>query len=417
MTQAGRPNGPGRSAPFARWFRYPAGFSPPAMEAALDWVDPASGALLVDPFAGLCSGIDSTDRDFRFVGIEAHPLVAEIGSLRFLRFEDFDGLEESARRVAACAPAKSTEGEHDLVRRCFSDSVLRDLVGMRRQVARTEESFRPFLRCALLAILREAASARVGWPHQRPALARRPIVSNVRRRFLQRVEWFRHDLTASERPRGKLVCGDSRGLKAWRVALGPRRADACISSPPYLNNYDYADATRLELFFWRLAGTWSEMVQFARSGMVTASTQQTSRRGSLFATQSLQRWPTLASELKAITEALAAQRKKRGRGKEYDQLVPMYFRDIAAVLQHLRAALKAEARAALVVGDSAPYGVHVDTPRLVADIAGLVGFELAGVTRLRSRGTRWRTNGSRHMVGLTESVVLLTRPSDSQTRA
>ena len=44
-------------------------------------------------------------------------------------------------------------------------------------------------------------------------------------------------------------CGDSRVPEAWE-SIAPGTAKGCVSSPPYLNNFDYADATRLELYFW-----------------------------------------------------------------------------------------------------------------------------------------------------------------------
>jgi hypothetical protein len=76
----------------------------------------------------------------------------------------------------------------------------------------------------------------------------------------------------------------------------------------------------------------------------------------------------------------------------------------------------------LVVGDSAPYGVYINTPRLIEAIAVELGFDKAEGELIRMRGRRWATNGTRHTVLLREEVVRLRaphcapRPTQTQTQ-
>src|SRR5688572_26794222 len=80
----GAPNGVSARRPFDRWFRYPAGFSPSTLSTALDAVGLADGDVLVDPFAGSASaGSQVIARGATFLGIEAHPLIAELAQLKF----------------------------------------------------------------------------------------------------------------------------------------------------------------------------------------------------------------------------------------------------------------------------------------------------------------------------------------------
>jgi hypothetical protein len=212
------------------------------------------------------------------------------------------------------------------------------------------------------------------------------------------------------RTSGEVVCGDARARSAWD-RIEPNTVDGCVSSPPYLNNFDYADATRLELFFLGMANSWAEMCSRVRAEMVVATTQQTLVRLADSASEEAPAWGPAGSKIIELSSRLAVERQRRDRGKEYDRVVPPYFADIRRVLSNVYVALRPGARMAWVIGDSAPYSVHLDTPALTAELAEAIGFELLEDRVLRSRGLRWRTNGSRHQVALTERLVVLRKPT------
>ena len=108
---------------------------------------------------------------------------------------------------------------------------------------------------------------------------------------------------------------------------------------------------------------------------------------------------------------LASERRRRDRGKEYDRVLVSYFADIGSVLVNTAKAVKPGGFVAWVVGDSAPYGVYVDTPRLIGLVATDLGYTVAIDRKLRTRGLRWRSNGTRHQVDLSERLLILAPPS------
>lgn len=55
------------------------------------------------------------------------------------------------------------------------------------------------------------------------------------------------------------------------LAGGP--FDLVITSPPYPSNYDYADATRLEMTFWREIETWGELQGSVRRFIIRSCSQ------------------------------------------------------------------------------------------------------------------------------------------------
>lgn len=380
-----------------------------------------SGSLIVDPFAGSAvTGTAARTAGLSFFGLEAHPLIAELG---FLKMQDppsdTEALSECAVHLSdqASERVKSEEDdigkEAELVQRCFTKDVLMQIVGLRESIRSNPGPWSEYLKWALLATLRDVASVRVGWPYQRPGAARSPRHNDVFARFQQRATWIADDLNGISRdPRfpfhGRVVHADSRDSHAWTEMSG-ELAEGCVSSPPYLNNFDYADATRLELYFWGEVTSWSQMCDVVRSDMITATTQQSSVGSAKAASARIQRFGVATSKINELIELLRKERTSRNRGKEYDRVLPAYFAAMTEVLGNLAVHLGSGAPVVWLIGDSAPYGIYIDTPVLIAEFAAELGFSAEKDVLLRHRGQRWASNRQRHDVKLSERLLLLRR--------
>lgn len=416
----GRRHGTSRSEPFDRWFRYPAGFASDYASLLLQQLRLPTAGLVVDPFTG--SGVAGTAArrvGHAFYGVEAHPLIAELAALKLDRTsEDPNGLLATARELTLQAITTRADidisVEADLTLRSFDPETLATLVSLRDLIrAMQAHEWHLHLKWALLATLRDVASVRVGWPYQRPGSQRQPTFADPLPRFLQRIAWMVEDIREFEAnysasPACRVRQGDSREAMNWSE-LGHGTAHGCVTSPPYLNNFDYADATRLELYFWGDVTSWSQMCAEVRSDMLTATTQQSSVGAASDARTLLQTYGTVGTEISEIADRLQKERGNRSRGKEYDRVVPDYFVAIARIMENLSTVLASGAPAVLLVGDSAPYGVYVDTPGLIAKLAKCQGFTLEEDVILRHRGQRWASNATRHNVQLAERLVLLRR--------
>ena len=69
--------------------------------------------------------------------------------------------------------------------------------------------------------------------------------------------------------------------------------------------------------------------------------------------------------------------------------------------------LRAGSEARYILGDSAPYGVHIPTDELIGKIGVALGFSSYKVQVLRERGGKWANNPQRHSVPLRETIVTL----------
>ena len=229
--------------------------------------------------------------------------------------------------------------------------------------------------------------------------------------LLARVDAMARDLAAAPRdPLASIRQVDSRNAAAWRdIPAGS--IDGCLTSPPYLNQLSYAEASRLELAFLGLARDWTSMSKLMNPLLLAACTQQVTVPQGTRSQSAMARYPTTARMLWNIAERLFAAQDVRRRGKRYDVVLWAYWADIAAVLAHLLPALAPGARAAWVIGDSAPYGVHVDAPALLSLLAAEMGFEVLDDRLARHRGGRWPGVGDRHSRRLEERMIVLRRPA------
>ncbi len=412
----GAPNGPGRTAPFSRWFRYPAGFGNESLDLVLAALEPEPGMRILDPFAGVATlGPWAAGRGIHFFGLEANPLVADVADLKCGPWPDLNVLSVAAKDLVADAEGSRPDPglESEWLQRFFEPTALAQLLRLRSSLSQAPPSLQRWLRLALVATLRDVSSASVGWPYQRPSVERRPRYScDPFDRFLARIGWMVEDMSGLEcvTP-GEVHVGDAR-VSSDYCQGSSLLVDAIITSPPYLNNYDYADATRLELYFLGLASTWRGMCEYARRRMLTATTQQTRMQAATDALDYLQAVCTdeLCRQLLSSYEGLTAERSRRSRGKEYNFTFAQYMADMHRALGNMVASMRARGRACMVIGDSAPYGIYIDTPHLVAQLGETVGLSCDKVVSVRRRGSRWTSNGQRTATHLSESVVVLSRP-------
>jgi hypothetical protein len=365
---------------------------------------------LLDCFMG--SGVTGTaafQNGLSFAGIEAHPLIAELATLKLRLDVDPDDLIAAATDLVKELEPTSTTGETDLITRSFSGEVLSELVSIREAVkSLPEDEISIALKWALLATLRDVAGVKVGWPYQRPGVSRIPRHRDASARFIARVNAMSEDFRLPRLPEveATIVIGDSAEDASWTPLP---EGDGCITSPPYLNNFDYADATRLELFFWGEVRTWRDMCETVRSNMVVATTQQSSKGSKEESLEILaERGDDVGEKVIALTSSVRNARTERGgRTKEYDQVLPSYFVSMSKILGNLYNSLRAGSKAIWLVGDSAPYDVYVDTPDLIGQLAQAQGFALHADIRLRERGARWNRTRSH---ALSERMVIFSKP-------
>lgn len=416
-------------APVHRWFTYPAGFSYRAVEEAFRFYRICPGMTVYDPFAGTgTTNLVAKQRGVHSFGIEAHPFVYFVARTKLYWEFDTSLLLRSIDELITCIertvetqelsalPVESLFPE--LVCKCYSREKLALLYVCREAVcALPPTPFRDFARLGLTNMLRSIADVATGWPYIAPQKAKNAakatVSINIATVFRDQLYSMLGDLQAITRdqvPGGcaTLIAGDSRQLQ---TAISSQTIDLAFTSPPYLNNYDYADRTRLETYFWGEAKTWGDITRTVRKHLILSATTQINRsdydEAYLLSENLCRTAPHIAAELKPKIADMAQRRLTKGGKKSYDVMVAGYFNDMLCVLQETFRILKPGGDYLLILGDSAPYGVHIPTEIYLGELGKATGFSGYEIEELRTRGGKWKDNPQRHDVALKECLLTL----------
>jgi DNA modification methylase len=410
-------------SPVHRWFKYPAGFSYRLVEMFIEELRLTQSHWILDPFMGSGTvNVVAKQRGVNSIGIEAHPFIHWVARVKCFWEFDMKRLHRKLSELLAYVSYPSSAELHqqdltefpELLHKCFSEPNLRKLKFIRETIGNFDllPEERNFFLLALVATLRAATKAGAGWPYIAPSKYHAKQERDTIVVFSQTVNMFYQDLLTinAERclpsPDCNLLLHDAR----QPYPLDEASVDLVITSPPYLNNYDYADRTRLELYFLGWAKSWHDITTQVRERLIISSTTQVRRAG--FNEEPLNdelknNAPIIYKELRTKITQLSHIRSKKGGKKSYDLMVASYFNDMLQAMKQVYRVLKTKAPFVLVLGDSAPYGVHIPTDIYLGEMALGLGFQQYAIQTLRGRGEKWRSNPQRHKMTLKEVLLTL----------
>ena len=393
--------------PIHRWFRYSAGFSADWVVSVVSNETRSEPIHVLDPFCG--SGttlIAAASCGSHSVGLENHPFVAKIARAKLRWSVDLDKLRRRAERLLEIARGIKQSNlipASDLLKKCYDQRRLSELDSLRSAyitLNRNGGAIDDLVWIAITSILRQCSFAGTAqWQYVLPK-KRKARVDNPYRAFMDQINVISKDLLiASQIPGSARIlqtdarCPDLDGI-----------FDLVITSPPYPNNYDYADATRLEMTFWREVTSWSDLHPVVRRHLIRSCSQHAAaEKLSLSDLLPSKRLDPIRNEVELCCSRLGEIRKTKGGKKTYHTMVAAYFVDLANVFVSLRAHVKKGGTVFFMVGDSAPYGVYVPSDEWLGRLAIAAGFKSYEFQKIRDRNIKWKNR--KHRVPLKEGVL------------
>ncbi len=383
--------------PVHRWFRYSAGFSAQWVQSVL--VENKSRSLF-DPFAGSGTALLAADTfGIASAGTESHPFVHRIAQAKMGWDFEPQELHTAANELTALAkamkPVLAREPE-SLITRIYSPETLGKLERLRLAHGKlVTQDYSPeiinLLWLAITSILRSCSFVGTAqWqyvlPNKTKSREREPLAA-YQEVIAQMLEDRSRIRLEGWSRRSAIVAHDAREPFALG---GGRRFDTVITSPPYPNNYDYADATRLEMTFWKDITGWADLQQTVRRHLMHSCSQHTAaerlKLADLLADPVLD---PIRKDLSIVCQQLAEVRLTKGGKKTYHTMIAAYFKDLAHVFYNLRAITAPGATVCFVIGDSAPYGIHVPAEKWLGELALAAGFGKWRFEKLRDRNIKW----------------------------
>jgi len=413
-------------APIHGWFTYPAGFSHKAVEYGINKANLKIGiSTIYDPFMGSgTTNLVAKILGYHSIGVEAHPFVYRITKTKINWGLIFREVEESLKiiqtqLVKTKQPSNLEEYLKlefpELILKCFLPETLFELLIIRNSVNQldTQRDIKEFLKTALICTLRDVSIAATGWPYIAPNKIKVTSMSKKGwNTYKNKVQKMYGELLETRQMAYKgeshhqILLGDSRNTVEQ---IKDESADYIFTSPPYLNNFDYADRTRLEMYFMGDAKNWGEISDQIRTKLMTSATTQVNRADTKyqFSESFKNECRHEYSFLNNTVSQLSELRLTKGGKKSYDLMTVGYFNDIYQVIKDNFRILKPNSKALYILGDSAPYGIYIPTDELVGRIGVSIGFKKYSIQVLRERGGKWENNPQRHNVKLRESIIIL----------
>jgi len=399
------------SLPRHRWYFVKEGFSPKLVEQAAATDEVGKGEVLLDPFSG--SGtvpLTGALAGLQALAFEVNPFLRFLSATKLrqaapsaFRTASRHILREAERPVPSPLEGYSTFTEGNRWGRwLFPKRVLRSFEAGRRTIAKVDVEHRDLLQLALLGAAMDCCNAaRDGkcLRYHNDWRNHQATDSHFRQRFEKRAEMIAADLDTAplNGTPAFVIEGDAR-----RLITAPSREKfrLCVTSPPYLNSFDYSDVYRPELFLGGFVDSNKSLMNVrlktVRSHVqVSWERPQKNNFGAIYG--------NCIEKIEEYVDDL------------WDTRIPImiqaYFEDMETILRGLRQRAHRNASVWLVVSTSAYAGVEVPVDLILAEIGQRAGWFLREVGVLRylrssSQHVKHVEEAERKSVPLRESVVI-----------
>lgn len=399
--------------PIHRWYRYTAGFSGAWVGQLIEEEKKNGRHKVIDPFAGsgtvmiesMLHGVDS-------YGIESNPYVYRIASAKIAGAEmEPTALYTSLMNVLnEAAKLDITRKDYpSLILRCYTSENLRKLESLREAcLAVKDDNIRHMAWFVITSILRSTSYVGTAqWQYIQPNKTKAKVLDPYKA-FQGKVMEMVNDMKATKSEFGKdcsthILKEDSRDIKDIPDHWG----DLVITSPPYANNYDYADAMRLEMLFWEDITGWEDMQEKVSVHLIRACTQHVSSLKEESAYLQSENLAPIRDEIIEKYELLKEERLHHGGKKNYHKMIVAYFYDMASVFYSLNRVTSDNCKMCFVIGDSAPYGIYIPVDEWLGKLAISAGFSNYEFEKLRDRNTKWKNR--KHRIPLKEGRLWITK--------
>jgi len=374
-----------------RWYNFIAGFSPEFVNTCLEQCT-SNNKTVLDPFTGCGTvQVQANKAGWSSIGFEPHPIFYKIALAKITAStlcKSLLSIRQSIETGLAIPVSVSTMKEKpcEFLSKLFDIKILEKLLGARQQLIRDGLDNNQLAFLILSKILDRCSKSQTDGIYKAPTSSKR--AHEPLRALSDIYNMIEEDLTEYRSYPSDLYEMSSRSMPQ----VSDESVSVIITSPPYLNNFDFAEMTRMQIYFWDIADSWGAITERVRKTQIVNTT--TSLRGhkelQLDYRKNLPN--DIIDNLDDIVSALRDERSCRAGKKEYDFLVYPYFSQMQDVLKESYRVLENNGDFHMMIADAALYGVHISTPQILSDIMTDIGFSDVECHFVRRRGHRWILN-------------------------
>ncbi|RMD89697.1 MAG: hypothetical protein D6813_10260 [Calditrichaeota bacterium] len=368
---------PNKHIPVYNWFRYKEGFSRDLVFHLLKDLGVGKEETILDPFAG-CGTTLLACKEYGCpaVGLEILPIAVYVTTVKLLNWPDPQILKKSIDRLLhkPVDHPKSQFPDVEIIKKAFSPEVQKHILFYRDSILEFPPPVRDFLMLGLISILEQISYTSKDGQFLRLVSKKIPPVKEVLRRQLmqmfmdlqkQQQFLFKNDRNVPI----EIFEGDAREMCLPTKYHG--KISGVITSPPYLNRYDYSRTYALELCTISVE-TFDEL-RGLRHRLLRSHIESKELKGREI-------------NLPALDEILKVLAQKSLNNNRIPVMIKGYFEDMNLVIKNLSVYLKKGGKVALVVANARFEGEYIPTDLMLCELAKQHGFETRKIWITRFKG-------------------------------
>lgn len=363
------------------------------------------GEVVLDPFCGSgTTAIEAMLQGRNALSIDIDPFARLLIKTKTAVYnqEDYDLIELVVNRILSNEPAEKdayTLPEIPNIEKWFCDNSIRWLGHIKENIdtyAAANEKVKDYLYVAMAGIIRKISNADEVSP--KPYVSTRfPKDPAEPKATFEKIEaLYRNAIVEfSDAVRDFDCTSEILASNDARMISGDREVDLAVTSPPYINAYDYVRSLRFEDVWLGLAT--EEELRGSRKKYVGTEITQSFYNEYIYADQS--------ETLKPLVEKIKEVDAKRAG------IVKTYFEDMAINMVSVRERLRQNGKYVIVVGDSKIRNQIIPTAKILTEIAEQNGydFELSFKYVIRDRYLHLPRGGRGGIIKYDEILVLRKR--------
>ena len=389
-----------------RWYYYKEGFSPNFVKKAIEHSGVTKEDIIIDPFNGSgTTTLTASISGYKSIGIEVNPFTSFLAKTKLKNVEIQKFNVAFNKMLHACEKG----AESDLIRfstftykkgidkYLFNKNILTSFEGGWRYASKqTDKNIENLLKLTLITSAMDNCNAikdgkclryRQTWKSYNYD------TDSFANTMFEKSKIIESDILNNKiEVKSNIINGDVRKVLNEKSKLP--KFKLCITSPPYLNTFDYTDIYRPELFLGKFVYDNDELYNL-RLKTVRSHVQAkwnkpiNSDFGALY-----------QQSIKHVNE-----NKELLMSKNIPMMIQAYFEDMHDILTSLKHKAEDKAQLWLVVSNSAYAGYEIPVDLIIGDIGSRIGWNLKEIGVMRQVKKR-KTKYSPNILELRESVII-----------
>jgi DNA modification methylase len=391
-----------------RWYYYKEGFSPFLVEKAIEQAGVTKKDTILDPFnGGGTTTLTASTLGLKSVGVEVNPFTAFLASTKLQNVDAEKFIDWQNKIFTEKIPSKKSpllgystfSQKVGLSKWLFNDDVLNTFEATRLFLNRIDDpNLKDIFKLALITSAIENSNARRDGKcfRYKGDWQNLNFDSNSFNNALK----ANLDIILDDIKKGPIsqtatiINGDARKVIQ---SENFEKFKLCITSPPYLNTFDYTDIYRPELFLGEFVKNSAELYDL-RLHTVRSHIQA--------------RWEDPIKKDFGTLYEKAVEHTKNNMASLMHKNIPLmiqaYFEDMFNILTALKNQAQKDAQLWFVVSNSAYAGMEIPVDLIIGDIGSRAGWYLKEIGVLRYINKR-KTKHSPEILTLRESVIIFSR--------